>query len=44
MRNGRMAKIFKMREIIPGAKKDKQEAHAVMTKKGDLIFLNDEIK
>ena len=43
MRNGRMAKIFKMREIVAAAKKGKQEAHAVMNKKGEIIYSNEEI-
>ena len=44
MRNGQMAKIYKMREIIAGPKKAKHEAHAVRNKKGELVFSNEEIK
>ena len=43
MRNGKMAKIFKMKEIVAGSKKDKHEAHAVRNDKGELVFSNEEI-
>ena len=33
MRNGQMARIFKIREIFGGSKKEKHEAHAVRNKK-----------
>ena len=39
-----MAKIFKMREIVGGSKKEKHEANAVRNKKGELLFSNEEIK
>ena len=44
MRHGRAAKIFKMREIVSGPKKGKQDAHPVKNIKGDLVFSKEEIK
>ena len=38
-----MTKVFKMRERITGSKKQNQEAHAVLNKKGDLVVSNKEI-
>jgi hypothetical protein len=44
MRHGQSAKIFKMKEVVAGSKKEKQDAHPVKNKKCDLVFSNDEIK
>ena len=44
IRHGRRAKIFKMKEIVSGPKKGKQDAHPVTHIKGELLFSNEEIK
>ena len=42
---GRTSKVFKMREVISGAKKLKKEAHAIInTKNNKLVVANSEIK
>ena len=43
MKHGRMTKVFKMREVIAGSKKQGQEAHAVKNKEGELVVANEEI-
>ena len=44
MRNGKTAKIFKMRELVSGSKMEPNEPHPVRNTEGDLVFSNEEIK
>ena len=39
-----MTRIFRMKELVTGLKKERQDAHPVFDKEGNLVFSNEEIR